>query len=153
MAEMEMTPISTLHLLLVEDDAIDAEVIERALGGANAHFSLTVVQDGAAALQWLRSQAGQHPPRPYLILLDLNLPCMNGLEFLRELRQDSTLKRSVVFVLTTSDLPEDKLAAYEYQVAGYLLKSNLDQDNLVKLVGLLDVYRECVEFPDISALY
>lgn len=78
--------------------------------------------------------------------MDFNLPCMSGLDFLRELRQDPTLRRSIVFMLTTSNLETDMLAAYDYQIAGYFLKTKL-QANFSNLLRLLDTYRSLVEFP------
>ena len=64
-------------------------------------------------------------PKPLLILLDLNMPLMNGIQFLEQLRSDESLKDSIVFVLTTSNDERDKMAAYEYNVAGYLVKSRV----------------------------
>jgi CheY-like chemotaxis protein len=106
-----------------------------------------VVPDGIEALKALRGTDGYEPlPRPYMILLDLNLPRMNGLEFLQTLRQDDHLKRSIVFVLTTSDRHEDMVAAYDKQVAGYFLKSRAGED-FMNVVDMLDAYWRVVEFP------
>jgi DNA-binding NarL/FixJ family response regulator len=84
--------------------------------------------------------------RPYIILLDITMPRMNGLELLSALRCDSELKRSVVFVLTTSNRDEDIMAAYSGQIAGYLLKSKVSEDFLA-FVKLLHVYQLMIELP------
>lgn len=137
----------TIHILLVEDDAVDAEAIIRGFRRQRISNPFTVASDGIEALNALRGKDG-HPllPRPYLILLDIKLPRMDGLEFLRLLRQDSDLKRSVVFVLTNSNRDEDKLAAYDERIAGYLIKSKAGKD-FVHLIELLDTYWRVVEFP------
>jgi CheY-like chemotaxis protein len=84
--------------------------------------------------------------QPCLIITDLNMPLMNGIEFLQALRRDPTLRRSVVFVLSSSTLDEDKSAAYEQGAAGYLLKSNL-ATHFCELVQFLACYQAIVEFP------
>jgi CheY-like chemotaxis protein len=105
------------------------------------------VHDGIEALNVLRGEAGHSRlPQPYVILLDINMPRMNGLEFLHALRRDPTLKRSIVFMLTTSNRDEDKLAAYDEQIAGYLLKSRAGED-FRHVIDLLDSYGSTVEFP------
>ncbi|HMQ55223.1 MAG TPA: response regulator [Anaerolineae bacterium] len=136
-----------INILLVEDDEVDAEAVVRALQRLNVKNPLTIVTDGLEALNVLRGEAGRAPlPRPYIILLDLNMPRMNGIEFLDALRQDPQLKRSVVFVLTTSNRPADKIATYDRHVAGYLVKSRTGAD-FSELIMLLDWYQRVVEFP------
>jgi DNA-binding NarL/FixJ family response regulator len=85
-------------------------------------------------------------PRPHLVLLDINMPRMNGIEFLQALREDADLHDTVVFVLTTSKSDEDKVAAYQANPAGYVLKSDVGA-GFVGLVTLLDHYWRIVEFP------
>lgn len=136
-----------INILLVEDDEVDAEAVVRALQRLNVKNPLTIVTDGLEALNVLRGETGREPlPRPYIILLDLNMPRMNGIEFLDALRQDPQLKRSVVFVLTTSNRPADKIATYDRHVAGYLVKSRTGAD-FSELIMLLDWYQRVVEFP------
>jgi CheY-like chemotaxis protein len=137
----------TVHILLVEDDRVDAEAITRAFRKVKIANPVCVAPDGVAALQTLRGDGDIPPlPRPFLILLDLNLPRMNGIEFLDALRQDPQLHDSIVFVLTTSSAEQDKQAAYAYNIAGYLTKANAGLD-FQYLVQMLDYYWCCVEFP------
>lgn len=136
-----------VHILLVEDDEIDAEAIVRGFQKQQIENPITVVPNGIEALNALRGEDGhKRVPAPYLILLDLNMPRMNGLEFLQAVRQDPQLKSSIVFVLTTSDNDRDKLAAYREQIAGYLLKQRSGV-NFIELVNMLDSYWRIVEFP------
>lgn len=137
--------INRIHILLVEDDEVDTEAIMRALRRREINYSLTTVSNGIDALNTLRGENGQ-PLRPHIILLDINMPRMNGIEFLQILRDDSELKQTIVFVLTTSNADEDKRAAYDKQIAGYLLKSQVGTD-FSQLVTLLNCYERSVEFP------
>lgn len=141
----------SFHILLVEDDDVDAEAVVRALSRMQSEYSTLIARDGEEALSTLRGVDGRQAlQQPYLILLDINMPRMNGIEFLTELRQDELLKYNIVFVLSTSNRFEDKAAAYRNQVAGYLLKSRLG-DDLSNLTDLLEAYRRTVEFPSESA--
>lgn len=140
-------------LLLVEDDQLDIKGIRRALRKAKIANPLYVAGDGLEALALLRGEATDAEgnlrpalPRPYLILLDLNMPRMNGIEFLAELRKDENLRDSIVFVLTTSNDDRDITQAYQQMVAGYIVKKNTGTD-FVKLIGMLDHYWRVVEFP------
>jgi CheY-like chemotaxis protein len=136
-----------VHLLLVEDDEVDAEAIVRAFRRQNLKNPITIVSDGFDALCVLRGECGKTRLRPpYLILLDLNMPRMNGVEFLHILRHDPNLLASIVFVLTTSDSDQDKLAAYHAQIAGYFLKQRAGE-NFIDLVALLSRYWRMIEFP------
>ena len=137
---------TALPILLVEDDELDRELIARTLQGAARFYELTVAHDGRAALELLQPHNGNRPYFPALILLDLKLPRMDGLEFLRALRQDPGLRRCIVYVLTNSKAPADMLAAYQCNAAGYILKSDL-ANNTGKLLNLLEAYWEVVEFP------
>jgi CheY-like chemotaxis protein len=110
----------SLNILLVEDDDVDVLNVQRAFRLANITNPLTSVKDGVEALERLRSD--DFPAARRLVLLDLNLPRMNGIEFLREVRKDPVLKPTCVVVLTTSDHEKDKIDAFDLNVAGYLLK-------------------------------
>jgi len=127
----ESTENLPVSLLLVEDDAIDVMTVERMLRKQHISNPLFIARDGVEALEMLRGENDRAKvPEPYLILLDLNMPRMNGLEFLAELRRDPAHKKAVVFVLTTSDAPEDRHVAYEHRVAGYIVKDRMGDDLL-----------------------
>ena len=137
----------TVQVLLVDDDDIDAEAIRRAFKKARIANPLYHVPHGVAALERLRGEDGQPPlERPYIVLLDLNMPRMSGLEFLEAIRGSSDLNDSVVFILTTSDDDRDKVAAYQQNVAGYMVKSKAGED-FIKLIGMLDHYWRVIEMP------
>ncbi len=133
----------TISLLIVDDDDIDATALRRALHKLKLLNPLYRAKDGIEALELLRNG---EVPSPYIILLDINMPRMNGIEFLEVLRADPDLTHAVVFVLTTSKSDEDILAAYREHVAGYLLKQRMDSDFL-QVVGLLDHYWRVIELP------
>lgn len=137
-----------IHILLVEDDDIDAEAVMRGFQSQRIANPFTWVRDGVEALAVLQGKEG-YPivPWPMMILLDINMPRMNGIEFLQTIRKDPELRRSVVFVLTTSARDEDMMAAYDEQIAGYLLKSRAGRD-FVELIAMLDAYWRIVEFPN-----
>ena len=118
-----MTPI--VNVLLVDDDEIDVETVQRSFEEHQLTNPITHAKDGRQALEILRGENGAAFPRPYVILLDINMPRMNGLEFLDELRADPQFRDSVVFVLTTSDSERDRQAAYARHVAGYMVKSRV----------------------------
>jgi CheY-like chemotaxis protein len=140
-------PAKTVHVLLVEDDDVDAEEMLRSFDRLAISNPITVVPDGYAALNILRGEEGyERLPRPYIILLDLNTPRMNGLEFLRVIRNDDELRQSVVFVLTTSDNEADMEAAYASNVAGYFLKARTGEAFL-DLPKMMTNYWRLVEFP------
>ncbi len=138
----------TPSILLIEDDEIDDEIVRRAFLQHKIANPLVHVTDGIQALELLRGKSGVEPlPKPYLILLDINLPRMNGLNFLHELRLDPTLKHTGVFVLTTSANDQDRFMAYEEHIAGYILKQNVGRD-FVNALQLLDPYQTLVILPD-----
>jgi CheY-like chemotaxis protein len=143
-----MSPQPTVNLLVVEDNEIDREALRRAFRRHGVSQPMIDVDDGIEALAVLRGERDHAHAlhRPYLILLDLNMPRMNGLELLRELRRDPRLKDSVVFVLTTSRAEEDKTAAYAEHIAGYLVKGDLGQ-NFGGLLDLITAYCKVVELP------
>lgn len=138
---------TTARLLHVEDDDLCIMGLARAFKKARIANPITSAHDGIEALEILRGTNGHEPfPRPYLILLDLSMPRMDGIEFLKELRKDEHLKSSVVFVMTSSDTEEDKTRAYDLGVAGYILKSN-PANAFLEATALLDTYWRVVEFP------
>lgn len=136
-----------LNVLLVEDDDVAAEAVMRSMQRSGVPCVITWVEDGQAALDVLREKDPKRKaPRPRLILLDLNMPRMNGFEFLEAARSDPRLKDEVVFVLTTSSADTDRSRAYNENVAGYMVKSSVGPQ-FAKLTQLLDGYRRAVQLP------
>lgn len=134
-------------VLIIDDDELDVEATTRALRKARIGNEIVSAENGEVALELLRGQNGRdRVSRPYIVLLDLNMPRMTGLEFLEELRKDSDLSDSVVFVLTTSDDDRDRWKAYDQNVAGYILKTNVGE-GFMNLVNMLDGYWKIVELP------
>lgn len=137
-----------LNIILVEDDDGDAKAIRRALKKVRIANPVIRVTDGVEALGLLRGETDR-PPERYVLLVDLNMPRMNGLELVGELRADPILKRAVVFMLTTSKDERDRMAAYDRQVAGYIHKSDVGRDFL-DLISTLDSYWRIVELPNMA---
>jgi CheY-like chemotaxis protein len=133
-----------LNILLVEDDDVDVMNVKRAFEKNRIANPLFVAHNGIDALALLR--AGIVPGERRIVLLDLNMPRMNGLEFLRELRADPELRSTVVIVLTTSNDERDKVEAYNLNVAGYLLKP-VTFINFVETMAALNKYWTLVELP------
>lgn len=138
---------NAVQVLLVEDDDVDVLAVKRAFRAKKIANELLVARDGVEALAMLRGAPGYRAVgRPYVILLDLNLPRLNGLEFLEIIRKDPDLETAVVFVLTTSKADEDRTAAYRQHVAGYMVKQDIGE-GLMAMVELLDAYWRIVELP------
>ncbi len=136
-----------LNILVVDDDDVAAEAILRGLHKHATDFPVVVAEDGLVALQILR---GEHPTRrigkSHIILLDLNMPRMSGLEFLRSLRSDTHLRGTVVFVLTTTGSDADRRDAFQECIAGYMVKSGLGPQ-LSGLAHFLISYRAVMQPP------
>ena len=131
-------------LLLVEDDEIDQMTVQRALRDIHVTNRLDLAGDGEQALAHLRAPACE---RPGLILLDINMPRMNGIELLRELKRDTELRRIPVVVLTTSDEDQDRLDSFDLGVAGYMRKP-VDYRQFVDVVRTIDMYWTLSELPE-----
>jgi CheY-like chemotaxis protein len=142
---MTNTP-PAFSVLLVDDDDVAAEAVVRGLRKHSMECPVIIAEDGRAALQILRGTHVRRINKPYLVLLDLNMPRMNGLEFLRELRLDASLKGTVVFILTTSGAEADRARAYDENVAGYMVKSAVGPQ-FSGLARFLTEYRSTVVFP------
>jgi CheY-like chemotaxis protein len=137
----------TVHILLVEDDQIDAKAFLRAMEKLRIQNPITVARDGLEAWEILKGSHGRPPlPRPYLVVLDINMPRMNGLELLDRIRDDAGLHDTIVFMLTTSNDDADKCEAFNLNVAGYMLKSDVG-NSFIRAVQLVDNYWRVVEFP------
>jgi len=133
-----------ITILLVDDDDVDVMGVERALKKLKILNPIVRARDGIEGLALLRDS--QAVKRPYLVLLDLNMPRMNGLEMLAELRKDAALSSAIVFILTTSKADEDKVKAYQQHVAGYIIKSQVG-DGFLRVMEMLDHYWRVVELP------
>jgi CheY-like chemotaxis protein len=133
-----------LNILLVEDDEVDVMNVKRAFQKAHITNPLFVAGNGLEALEMLRGD--EMPKQRRLVLLDLNMPRMNGIEFLRELRKDPELSATAVVVLTTSTMDRDKFEAYNLNIAGYLVKPVTFSD-FVELMSTLNKYWALVELP------
>lgn len=137
-----------VKILLVEDDDIDARAVERGLRKLKIANPVIRAKNGLEALNILRGKDTQNTiSKPYLILLDLNMPIMNGLDFLQKIREDVDLIDSVVFVLTTSQAETDRVAAYKENIAGYIVKSNV-RDGFTDVIKMLDHYWRVVLLPE-----
>lgn len=138
---------SKVNILIVDDDDVAAESVVRSLRKHAMDFPITLARDGMEALEILRNQHNDLMiDKPYLILLDLNMPRMDGFEFLQEVRSDKNLHDSIIFVLTTSDADSDRTRAYHQNIAGYMVKSAVGPQ-FAKLANLLDNYRSTVSLP------
>ena len=139
-----MNSTADLSVFLIDDDDVACESVIRSFKKNNISFPIVTAGDGVEALEILR---GQHPDKqftgPIIILLDLNMPRMNGFEFLQELRDDPALASNVVFVLTTSNDDNDRTRAYAEQIAGYMVKSSVGPQ-FSKLAHLLVSYKSSV---------
>ena len=139
-----------LNVFLVEDDEVDREAVKRAFNKLMIPINIAEASDGQEALEILRGESdASPPPQPFVILLDINMPQMDGIEFLRRLRTempDPKYSNAIVFMLTTSDAEKDRERAYAHHVAGYLVKSNA-RGGLSGIAEMLHSYRQVVAFP------
>ena len=140
----EGTLRSEKPILLVEDDAIDRMTVERALREIRVTNTLEMVGNGEEALEFLRDPAREQPG---IILLDLNMPKMNGIEFLKFVKADESLRRIPVVVLTTSKDEQDRVDSFSLGVAGYMVKP-VDYMQFVEVVKAIDLYWTLSEMPD-----
>lgn len=140
--------LQMLNILLVEDDEVDVMNVRRAFKKGHISNPLYVAGNGIEALAMLRQQEhpGAVPLDRRLILLDLNMPKMNGIEFLTELRADPLLRQIPVVILTTSNEDRDRLSAYDLNVAGYLLKP-VTFSTFVETMTTLNQYWTLCEMP------
>lgn len=130
-------------ILLAEDDTVDAMTVKRAFRDLHIANDLIVVGNGEEALHYLRDSRN---PKPSIILLDLNMPRMNGIEFLNVAKQDVELKRIPVVVLTTSKEEQDKVDSFNLGIAGYIIKP-VDYLQFVEVVRTIDIYWTLSEIP------
>jgi CheY-like chemotaxis protein len=137
------TPV---NIMLIEDDDGDARAVQRAFQKAGLVNTITRAVDGIEAMDRLRGANGKEIIKPPLILLvDLNMPRMGGIEFLKALRTDAELHPTIAFVFTTSNRDEHRVVASDLSVAGYFTKAAAG--NLLNLVDLIGIYDQIVYFP------
>jgi CheY-like chemotaxis protein len=147
MSSQQTKPV---NILLVEDDSIDVKAFQRAMGKLKITNPVTVARDGVEGWEYLQqcvAEGGDNTPS--LVILDINMPRMNGLELLTKIREDENLRHLIVFMLTTSNDEKDKFKAFDMNVAGYMLKSDMG-NSFIRAVELIDSYWRVVEFPEPS---
>ena len=132
-----------MTVLLVEDDRVDAMTVRRAFRDLQITNSLDIVSDGEEALEYLRNNGHR---RLGIILLDLNMPRMNGIEFLRIARQENALNGTPVVVLTTSREEQDKVGTFNLGVAGYMVKP-VDYRQFLEVIRTINLYWTLSELP------
>lgn len=135
--------ITNAPILLVEDDQVDVMTVKRALKEIHVTNPLVNLENGEEALKYLRDAKSA---KPCIILLDLNMPIMNGIEFLQVAKHDARLKRIPVVVLTTSEEQQDKVNSFDLGVAGYMAKP-VDYRQFVEVMRTIDAYWTVSEVP------
>ena len=136
-----------LHILVVEDDEVDVINIKRAFKKNNVKNAVHYATNGLEAWNMLKGaeNVDKMNPTPKVLLLDINMPKMNGLELLKKIREDEDLKSSSVFILTTSDDDNDKWKAHNLNVAGYIIKP-VNFGKFVEAMATLNSYWSLSEF-------
>ncbi|HET7062339.1 MAG TPA: response regulator [Nitrosospira sp.] len=135
--------ITNKPILLVEDDQVDTMTVKRALKEIHVTNPLVHVENGEEAVNYLRDSQRD---KPCIMLLDLNMPIMNGIEFLQVVKHDDQLKRIPVVVLTTSEEQQDKVSSFNLGVAGYMAKP-VDYRQFVEVMRSIDAYWTISEMP------
>ncbi len=128
-----------MHIMLVEDDYVDVKTVQRAFRINKITNPLHVAGDGEQALAYLEKTTSGVEPRPGLILLDLNMPVMNGIEFLKVVKADDRFKNIPIIVLTTSKEESDRVESFNFSVAGYIIKP-VDFENFKDAIKIIDLY-------------
>lgn len=135
--------ITNKPILLVEDDQVDTMTVKRALKEIHVTNPLVHLENGEEAIHYLRNAERE---KPCIILLDLNMPIMNGIEFLQVVKHDDQLRRIPVVVLTTSEEQQDKVNSFNLGVAGYMAKP-VDYRQFVEVMRSIDAYWTISEMP------
>jgi len=145
--ETNAFPRKDVHFLVIDDDEVDRQAIKRAFEKNKIANHIIDAENGLEAIKYLKSKNKEYfIINPVIILLDLNMPKMNGIEFLSELRNDPNLKRIIVFVMTTSDDEKDKMEAYNLNIAGYIIKGKLGE-SIINSISMIDAYWKIIEMP------
>ena len=130
-------------ILLVEDDKVDVMTVKRALKDLDIKNQLVSTANGEEALEYLNNNSNN---KPCIILLDLNMPKMNGIEFLTIVKADEVLKKIPVVVLTTSNQEQDIVESFKLSVAGYIVKS-VDYAEFTEAISTINVYWTLSKLP------
>lgn len=133
-------------ILLLEDDYVDAMTVKRALHDLKVANELIIAEDGEKGCAYLQDPTNE---TPCIILLDLNMPRMNGLDFLHIVKEKPVLKQIPVVVLTSSREERDRVESFEQGVAGYMLKP-VDYQQFVEVVRTIDIYWTLSELPPLG---
>ena len=142
-----MSNPDTVTFLVVEDDDLDYKVLTRTFKKLNIDNPIIRAYDGMDALEKLTGTNNQDKiTKPYIILLDINMPRMNGLELLREIRNNEELSDSVVFILSTSNSDVDVHAAYQNHIAGYILKTD-PADGFMEAISMIGAFWRVIKLP------
>jgi len=134
----------TRPILLVEDDTVDAMAVKRAFDHLHVKNELAHVTNGEEALDYLKNE---HNTKPQIILLDLSMPKMNGVEFMKVAKADYKLRNIPVIVLTTSKAEQDRVESFNLGVAGYIVKP-VDHENFIDMMDKIHQYWELTVFPE-----
>ena len=134
---------SSKPILLIEDDNVDVMTVERVFRDLKIANQLVSTSNGEQALEYLRSNGNK---KPCVILLDLNMPKMNGTEFLKIVKTDESLKKIPVVVLTTSSQQQDVVESFDLGAAGYMVKS-VDYGKFVETIRTINLYWTLSELP------
>jgi CheY-like chemotaxis protein len=135
--------VSNRPILLIEDDHVDIMTIKRALKEIEVGNTVVSRENGEEALAYLNDARNA---RPCIILLDLNMPIMNGIEFLQLAKRDASLRSIPVIVLTTSEEQQDKVSSFNLGAAGYMAKP-VDYRRFVEMMRSIDLYWTVSEMP------
>ncbi len=130
-------------ILLVEDDTVDVMTVKRALKDLQVMSDLVSTGDGEEALAYLRDDGNA---KPCVILLDLNMPKMNGTEFMKIVKDDEDLRKIPIIVLTTSNSEQDISKSFELGAAGYMVKS-VDYKKFMEIIKTIDLYWTLSKLP------
>jgi CheY-like chemotaxis protein len=139
MPQQDIKPI-----LLVEDDTVDAMSVKRAFEHLHIKNQLVLVTNGEEALEYLRNKDNA---KPQIVLLDLNMPRMNGIEFMKIAKADDELKKIPVVILTTSKAEQDRVETFNLGAAGYVMKP-MDHEDFIGMMDKIHQYWEMTLFPD-----
>lgn len=136
--------VESRPILLVDDDKVDVMTVKRAVKKLNINNPIEVAANGEEAIRFLKESEN---PTPGLILLDINMPRMNGIEFLREREKDVSLKKIPVIMLTSSREDQDRLESFQHSIAGYMIKP-VNFDQFVKMMDTINGYWSISEIAD-----